>query len=170
MKITRSWSFRHDIGLQLTKSAGGPGLEGWRMRRAAEDHHIAIRRWKTHRKVFGDHGWAERDINLEELGRWRKTMRVGGCRKSRCHVCHPSKILGYPTRQEEEAYLRHREELIELGLDRLARRQRCRSRANPSHLSHRAFVGKKIGVEPAARCSSISREYPVRGGESRGAG
>lgn len=41
----------------------------------------------------------------EQVGRYRKALRCGGCGRARCQVCHPEKFpKRIPTRQERQPW------------------------------------------------------------------
>ena len=86
------------------------------MRRPAEERLRTIHVWRTHLALYygsSDAQPPERDL---QPGGFRKARRVGGCGHSHCYVCHPSKLTGLPSSQEERSWLAFRDQLTELGL------------------------------------------------------
>lgn len=78
------------------------------MRRYHEEKHIIENRFKKYRQInsswleFGS--WREKANFDIETGRYRKSMRCGGCTRARCQVCHPEKYpKRIPTRKETQA-------------------------------------------------------------------
>jgi len=95
------------------------------MKRATEDRQRMLSIRHKRDLIFGR---TDSDDLRNEMGRFRKSVRVGGCTKSRCLLCHYSKIMGYPGYREAAANDGYREDLRELGLNGLYRRQRVRTR------------------------------------------
>jgi len=96
------------------------------LKRAAVDRRRALRVAKAwqRRSNGGDAGLAI----SQQIGRFRKGRRIGGCGNAHCQVCHFSKIHGYPTLHEEKAWLAYRDQLEEAGISTLERHQRRRAR------------------------------------------
>jgi hypothetical protein len=104
------------------------------LRRASQERTRTFRVWRKWLALYGSPRCGRPSEPDLEPGRFRKTRRIGGCLHERCYVCHPSKLIGYPTPQEELAWLREREQLADLALLQLAQRQRLRHRAQPGRL------------------------------------
>lgn len=80
------------------------------MKRYHDEKHIIENRAKKYRHING--GWlgysapntGERQSYEPAPGRYRKTLRCGGCTRARCQVCHSDKYpKRIPTRQELQA-------------------------------------------------------------------
>ena len=72
------------------------------MERYHKEKHIMTRRAKLRQ-------WLDRVLGLKprniESGRFRKTLRCGGCGKARCQICHSYKFpKREPTRQEKQPW------------------------------------------------------------------
>lgn len=68
------------------------------MKRAQEERHLAAQRQKMYvQLVCTDTDAAEASAYSRRIktGRFRKSLRAGGCGNSRCQLCHPEK---YPKR------------------------------------------------------------------------
>ena len=81
------------------------------MKRYHEEKHIIERRIKQYRNLHA--GWlnynvpntGDRAAYQPTPGRYRKTLRCGGCTRARCQVCHSDKFpKRTPTRQEQQAW------------------------------------------------------------------
>jgi hypothetical protein len=71
------------------------------MKRAAQERQFAFNRRKKHYLQF----WRWNRQEREELAvnRFRKMLRIGGCCKARCYLCHGEKLLGFKTLWEQRA-------------------------------------------------------------------
>lgn len=85
------------------------------MKRYHEERHIAENRAKLHKNLNAamddfvasfqsvDPQW--RRTTSEQVGRYRKSLRCGGCGRARCQVCHPEKFpRRVPTLQEKRPW------------------------------------------------------------------
>jgi len=78
------------------------------MKRYHSEQHIIDNQIKQYRRLnaswleFG--GWVtSNSSNTKDAGRYRKSLRCGGCTRARCQVCHPEKYpKRIPTRQEKQ--------------------------------------------------------------------
>ncbi len=78
------------------------------MKRAAEERGRGVRVWHRHLQLFGAAHTAA-CICEQQPGRFRMALRIAGCSKSRCYVCHPAKLLGEPTLQQRRSAISFRE-------------------------------------------------------------
>lgn len=62
------------------------------MKRYHDEKHIIDKRIKNYRLINA--GWSPEPVI--KAGRYRKSLRCGGCGRARCQVCHPEK---YPKRK-----------------------------------------------------------------------
>jgi hypothetical protein len=83
------------------------------MKRAAEERTRTLTVWRRH---FCTH--KGRVVCACELqpGRFRKSLRIGGCGASRCWLCHWDKLFGIPTRQLRRNAKAYEEGLWEAAL------------------------------------------------------
>jgi len=92
---------------------GYPKL-GQLMRRASLERPRALRVWREHLRFA--HPYGPIDCSCEfQPNRFRKSERAGGCRNSRCFLCHPGKLLGRLTPQQWRSELSLYEWSRELG-------------------------------------------------------
>jgi len=83
------------------------------VKRYQEEQHIIAKRVKRYRQLSGAslRGLSGEDY-MPTTGLFRKTLKCGGCRRARCHMCHPEKFpKRLLTRQEQHAQVRFREEV-----------------------------------------------------------
>jgi hypothetical protein len=64
------------------------------MKRAQEERHLAAQRQKMYVQLVCTDNAAAYGRRIK-TGRFRKSLRAGGCGNSRCQLCHPEK---YPKR------------------------------------------------------------------------
>jgi hypothetical protein len=65
------------------------------MRRAALERPRTLRVWRRHlARHLAFSPAAILCVCEFQPGRFRKGERVGGCRRARCYLCHPGKLLG----------------------------------------------------------------------------
>jgi hypothetical protein len=70
------------------------------MKRYHEEKHIVARRVRQFKQLNAAF-WSK---YAPQTGSFRKSTRCGGCRKSRCQLCHADKFpRRIPTRQEKRA-------------------------------------------------------------------
>lgn len=100
------------------------------MKRYHEEKHIAIREWKKHRRSHVESN-LDRSIGFErgqtppgtdpfkvkctcdeQVGRFRKKDAFD-CGRTRCHICHSDKLMGYKRWSEIKADLDFREQINE---------------------------------------------------------
>ena len=99
------------------------------MKRAALQRVRAMRIYRAH-VVFHEPRRSGADSTpTTETGRSHESRRLGGRGGSRFQFHHSSKNYGYPTLQEEKAWLEYQDQLVESGLSSLERHQRRRLRA-----------------------------------------
>jgi hypothetical protein len=91
------------------------------VRRASIERARTLRVWRAHLGLIHSDGIPNCFCEFQP-GRFRKGQRIAGCDRSRCHLCHPDKLLGIPTAQQHRADLSMHEWLRELG--RASRRPR----------------------------------------------
>lgn len=83
------------------------------MKRAAQERQRVLSLWQTHLNY--QHREESNLCRCEyQPGRFRKTERVGGCRKARCYLCHADKLFKRPTPQQRRANIDFREQLQEV--------------------------------------------------------
>ena len=84
------------------------------MKRYHEEKHIFENRIKKYKDVnagwrscgAANNGLPYNPTKQDEVWRYRKTLRVGGCGRARCQVCHSDKYpKRIPTRKELQARL-----------------------------------------------------------------
>jgi len=86
------------------------------MKRAAEERHIAKNRWREHRINHLEqsqrfYGYEKVDCICDnQVGRFRKGQRVGGCGNPRCYSCHSDKLLKVPRMQTKKANISAKEQ------------------------------------------------------------
>jgi hypothetical protein len=97
------------------------------MTRAARERRRTVRRWRAFRTVQAAFVPPPGERGSLPPGRFRKTLRLGGCGRARCPLCHGEKLDGRPTFREEVARRGYREALREADLAHLDRRQRLRA-------------------------------------------
>lgn len=51
-------------------------------------------------------------------GRFRKSQRLGGCRRPRCWLCHHDKLAGIPTLRDRRASATEREGIAEAATEK----------------------------------------------------
>jgi hypothetical protein len=128
------------------------------LRRASQERRRTLRVWRKWLALYGSPPGGPPSGADFEPGRLRKTRRIGGCLHERCYLCHPSKLIGYPTPQEELAWLKEREQLADLALLQLARRQRLRHRARFGHLGRAVMqVARKTGSTGAPQAETMEQ-------------
>ena len=73
------------------------------MKRYHEEKNIIQKRERLYRQINA--AWLELSApDPVKPGRYRKSIRCGGCGRARCQVCHPHKFpKRIPTRQEIQA-------------------------------------------------------------------
>ena len=67
------------------------------MRRAAEEKVRTLNVWRRH--LWTHRGTVACVCELQ-IGRFRKSQRIGGCGNARCWVCHSAKLSGELTLQQ----------------------------------------------------------------------
>lgn len=73
------------------------------MKRYHEEQHISANRVAMYKQLGGYIG-PPHDRYVPDTGKFRKTLRCGGCGRARCQLCHPEKYpKRIPTRQELQA-------------------------------------------------------------------
>jgi len=79
------------------------------MKRYHEEKHILENRAKKKKQLSASMDiWLQslqngQPVPVIETGRYRKTMRCGGCARPRCQLCHPDKYpKRIPTRKEKQ--------------------------------------------------------------------
>ena len=81
------------------------------MKRASEERPRTVHVWRQH---VSQHSSGPLACVCEfQIGRFRKGRRVGGCRKTRCYLCHEDKLRKRPTRQQQRADISYKEWLRE---------------------------------------------------------
>jgi hypothetical protein len=80
------------------------------MKRYHEEREIMENRARMYRQInagwlsYGVPNTGETRNKLSEAGRYRKTLRCGGCGRARCQVCHSDKFpKRIPTRKEAQS-------------------------------------------------------------------
>lgn len=67
------------------------------MRRANHERLQTIRIWRNH---LAWHGQESINCKCEyDVGRFRKSQRIGGCGQSKCYLCHCDKLMKRPKLQ-----------------------------------------------------------------------
>ena len=83
------------------------------MRRAAEEKARTVNVWRRHL-------WTHREtvacVCELQIGRFRKSQRIGGCGKPRCWVCHSEKLSDEHTLQQLRSAETYVEGLTEAAL------------------------------------------------------
>lgn len=99
------------------------------MKRAALERVRAMRIFRAHVVHHEPRRPEAGPAPTTETGGFRERRRVAVGGKSRGQLGHDSKVYGYPTLQEEKAWLEYQDQLEESGLSSLERHQRRRIRA-----------------------------------------
>ena len=67
------------------------------MRRANLERQRTIQVWRDH---LAWHGQEQINCKCEfEVGRFRKSQRIGGCGQTKCYLCHSDKLMKRPKLQ-----------------------------------------------------------------------
>jgi hypothetical protein len=82
------------------------------MKRAAEDKPRTLNVWRHH---LWTHRGTVACVCEFQVGRFRKSQRIGGCGHSRCWLCHSEKLGGEPTTQELRGMAKFKEGLAEMS-------------------------------------------------------
>jgi hypothetical protein len=83
------------------------------MKRAAEERTRTLTVWRRH--LWTHRGGMVCACELQP-GRFRKSLRIGGCGASRCWLCHGDKLFGIPTLQLRRNAKAYEEGLWEAAL------------------------------------------------------
>jgi len=71
------------------------------VKRAHVEYRRTLRVWREH---LAQHDRNEIRCKCEfEVGRFRKSWRVGGCGQSRCFLCHGDKLMKRPTLRQHRS-------------------------------------------------------------------
>jgi hypothetical protein len=85
------------------------------MRRAALEKARTIQTWRRHLVTHGSEIACECEL---QPGRFRKSQRVGGCRRPGCWLCHFDKLSGIPTVRDRRALANEREGIAEVEAEK----------------------------------------------------
>jgi hypothetical protein len=81
------------------------------MKRAAFERVRTLRTWRAHLSTHEQPVLCACDF---QLGRFRKSQRVGGCGRARCWLCHSDKLAGRLTRKQQIIRVIEREGIAEV--------------------------------------------------------
>jgi hypothetical protein len=114
------------------------------MKRAAEEKPRTENVWRRHLWM---HRGTVACVCEFQVGRFRKSQRVGGCGQSRCWLCHSGKLSGEPTIRERRSLATFTEGLMETSsLSNNSLQRTCDRRGRPVL----AMDGVLAGAEWAA--------------------
>jgi len=87
------------------------------MRRAKLERQRTIRVWRKH---LAWHRADEVVCSCEfDVGRFRKSQRIGGCGNSQCYLCHADKLMKRPAARQMRSDASYREWMLEYSPDEL---------------------------------------------------